>query len=394
MTVSVVEGWAGTDELCDKKQAWFASVVEEVMGEEALTLDIIWNLYQNIRPAHIMLGDKGYRNPTRSDVEQFRSALENHSVMDRDHREGQLFNIYKQLLSQELSPSDIVKSLPSVSSKWLALQEMIRLAAIFDNKGEPEESSQYFEKLQADPRTYHPLRERSHARVKCRHDLMDVPGPISQEAIFSLLAWRVYPQVFSWHPDSTMLYPSPDKFLDAYETILKAEPPEKTRKAVERFWSSLGERRWTQFADTYPTFEQCYQHFRPNGSLETRLYPGLSRTDAFDVACDLTYAGFCQPPTTADVARYIVHMNQGAMAGMKALGLMDNKKMDVEVKRRKVHQAFLDVGELLKGIPEYASYEEEIVDELGLELYRDGEMDPMGLEFLLRTLSHGIKHLL
>jgi hypothetical protein len=382
MTLSVVEGWVDVDKVCDKKQAWFASTVEEVMGEEALTMNIVWKLYQNVKASHIIPGDKGYRNPTKKDVEQFCNLLENHSVVNRDHREGQLFNMYKQLLTRELSPSDIVKALPSVSPRWLALQEVIQIATIFDDDRQPQDPSHYFKKLQADPRMYHLLRERSHARMQCRHDIMDVPGPISQAAIFSLLAWRVFPQVFSWHPDSLMLYSSPDHFLNAYRAILKTEPSDSTRKAVNRFWSSLEERRWTKFANTYPTFDHCYQHFRPNGSLETRLFPGLSRTDAFDVACDLLYAGFCQPPTTADVARYIVHMNQGAMARMKVLGLMDNKKMEVDVKRQ-VHQALLDIGELLKGVPEYTSYKEETANGLGLELYRDGEMDPMGLEFLL-----------
>ncbi|KAJ2914453.1 hypothetical protein MD484_g5959, partial [Candolleomyces efflorescens] len=393
MTLTIVEGWVNADKLCHKRQAWFASIVEDVMGEEALTMNIVWNLYQDVKPAHIMPGNSGYRHPTVKDTEEFRRSLEGHSVLDEDHREGQLFMMYKQLLNGQLSAVDVVKQLPSVSFKWSATLEMIRLATINDNEEEVEEPSPYFDKLQADPHTYHPMRERSQGRAKWRQVLADISGPISLEAIFSLIAWRVYPQVFSWHPDARMLYKSPDEFLKAYESITKTEPSIKTRKAVDKFWDSLQEIRWSSFADTYPTFDQCYQNFRPNGHLETRLFPGLSRTDAFDVTCDLTYAGFCQPPSTADVARYIVHMNQGAMAGMKALRLMDNKKSDIETKRQNVHQALLEVGELLRDVAEYAAYEDETAKEIGLQLYQEGEMDPIGIEHFLRTLSHGIKYL-
>ncbi|KAJ2911682.1 hypothetical protein MD484_g8731, partial [Candolleomyces efflorescens] len=393
IVVKVVEKWVNAEEVCDKKQAWFASVVEEVMGEEALTMNLVWKLYQDVKPAHIIPGDKGYRNPTKKDVEQFRASLENHSVVDQDHREGQLFELYKQLLKREVSPSDVVKSLPSVSPTWTSLIEMIQVAAVFDNDEQPNKTNRYFKKLQDDPQTYHPMRERTSSRHKCRRELTNSTGAFTHNSMFSLIVWRVYPQAFAWHPERSMLYSSPDGFLLAYAAITKASPSKMVKRTVERIWSSLKETRTDTFTRSYPTFEDCYQHFRPNGALETRIFPGLSRTGAFDVACDLAYAGICQPPTTADVAKYIVHMNQGAMTGLKALGLMDSKKIDIDAKRRQVHQALLDLGSMLITVPEYGLYEKEVADEYGLELYRGGEVDPMGVEHILRNFSHARKYL-
>jgi hypothetical protein len=329
----------------------------------------------------------------KKDTEPFRAALESHSVVDTEHREGQLFDLYKKLVNKETSPSDIVKSLPSISPRWVALQEMVQTAAAFDDNDEPHSSSAYFEKLQSAPMIYHPLRERTQGRRQCIQDLTSGPGQISKAAIFSLLAWRAIPQVFSWHPDYDMLFSSPEDFLDAYRSILKTEPSAAVVKSVNKFWSSLDEGRWSQFSWTYPTFDQCYQHFRPQGYLETHLYPGLSRTNAFDVACNLAYAGFCQPPTTGDVARHIVSMNSGALAGLRALGLANKKKSDVEAKRQQVHQALLDLGDLLKEEPTYWTYKVETIENCPVELYREGEMDPMGLESVLRAFSHASKYL-
>jgi hypothetical protein len=391
--LAIVEQWVDVDSVCDKKQAWFAAIAKEVMGEEAFTMNIVWTLYNDIRPPHIIPGTKGYRNPTRKDTDHFRNVLEAHSIVDLDHMEGQLFDLYKKLLNGEMSPSDIVKSLPSVSPNWVAFQEMIQTAAAFDDDQEPRSPSPYLKKLQTMPLTYHPLRERTQGRRQCIRDLTGGPSPISQAAIFSLIAWRSFPQVFSWHPDYNMLFDSPEAFLDAHRTILKTEPSDSLVKSVNVFWSSLNEGRWTRFSLTHPTFDQCYHHFRPLGYLETRLYPGLSRTNAFDVACDLAYTGFCQPPTTADVARHIVCMNQGAMAGLRTLGLADKKKTDVEAKRRQVHQALLDLGELLKEEPIYQAYESETIENRPVALYREGEIDPMGLESVLRAFSHAWKYL-
>lgn len=71
ITLDVVEQWVGADDHCDRKQAWFASIVKEVLGEEALTLNLVWRLYSNLKPSHIILGDRGYRNPTIEDMEPF-----------------------------------------------------------------------------------------------------------------------------------------------------------------------------------------------------------------------------------------------------------------------------------------------------------------------------------
>ncbi|KAJ2921956.1 hypothetical protein H1R20_g15136, partial [Candolleomyces eurysporus] len=393
LSVEVVESWVQADRHCDRKQAWFASIVEEVMGEEALSMNIIWKLYSNIKASHIILGDKGYRSPTKEDTEPFRAALESHGVNDPEHREGRLYELYKQLLNRDISPSDVVKKLPSVSSRWRALKEMVELAALYDDDQLPSTPSPYFKKLQANPHTYHPLRERAPGRVRCRQTLFqhDDSEAISSEAIFSLLAWRAFPQVLSWHPDYSMLHSSPKEFLRAYRAIVKSEPTEGIVSAVETYWKTLDERRWRSFAKTYPTFDQCYQYFKPSGYLENRLFPKLSKASAFDVTCDLVYAGFCQPPTTADVARYIVSLNHGAMAGLKGLGLVDCKKRDCDAKREQVQQALYDLGELLKDFSGYASYETD--DERELVLYEEGEVDPMGMEHLIRTFHHSAKYL-
>ncbi|KAJ2933501.1 hypothetical protein H1R20_g3595, partial [Candolleomyces eurysporus] len=99
IVMEIVEKWVDADDHCDKKQAWFATIVEEVMGEEALMMNIVWRLYSNLKASHVILGDKGYRNPTKDNMEPFQSALENHSVLEVDHQEGQLFKLYKQLLN-------------------------------------------------------------------------------------------------------------------------------------------------------------------------------------------------------------------------------------------------------------------------------------------------------
>ncbi|KAJ2911780.1 hypothetical protein MD484_g8634, partial [Candolleomyces efflorescens] len=383
MTVAVVEGWIEVDKLCDRKQAWFASTVEEVLGEEALLMNVTWQLYSNVKSADIFEGDVGYRKPSKKHLQAFRTALEGHSILDVDHREGKLFEIYKQLCSGELLPGDVLKRLPSVSARWTAIQDMLHDSSLYDNDSTPSNPTPYFKKLQLNPNAYHPLRERVPGRVRSRQDLFDGDQALSLEAVFSVVAWRAFPQVFSWHPDSTMLFSSPQDFVDAYARIVKSQPSDGVVKAVNRYWRMLkDERKWERLANTYPTFEDCYRYFKPPGSLENSLYPKLSKTNAFDVACDLAYACCCQPPTTADVARHIVQMNGGAMAALKSLGLVDGKKKDIDAKRSQVLQALLDIGELLIEIPEYTAYEDESeLDEYG------GEVDPMGVEHLLRTLS-------
>ncbi|KAJ2918799.1 hypothetical protein MD484_g1636, partial [Candolleomyces efflorescens] len=390
MTVQVVEGWVGADRYCEKKQAWFASTVEEVMGEEALSLNITWKLYNNLKASHIIQGDRGYRNPTKEDVLPFRAALEAHSVLNPDHREGILFGIYKQLYNRELSPSEVLKILPSVSTHWEALQDMIQDASLYDEERKPRNPTAYFKKLQSNPHAYHPLRERAPDRKRWRQELLEGDGPIDEEIIFSLLGWRAFPQVYSWHPDDSVLHSSPSDFIRAYEENMKSKPSDTIVKAVNRFWKMLEERRWSSFAETYPTFEDCYQHFKPTGALENRIFPKLSKTNAFDVVCDLAYARVCQPPTTMDVARHIVQMNSGAMTGLKALGLVDNKRMDVESKRVQVHHALLDLGELLKDIPYYAAYDQ---DEDHDRIAGPDEVDAVGVEYLLRVFAHSLKSL-
>ncbi|RXW16849.1 hypothetical protein EST38_g9008 [Candolleomyces aberdarensis] len=392
ITMEVVEKWVDADEHCDKKQAWFASIVEEVMGEEALTMNLVWRLYNNLKASHVILGDKGYRNPTKDNMAPFRLALENHSVLEVDHREGQLFELYKQLLNGEVSPSDVIKHLPSVSPRWDALKQMIQIAMLYDNDEQPRNPPAYLKKLQSDPTTYHPLRECSPGRVRCRRDLFDNNDPVSKSTIFSLLVWRVFPQVFSWHPDDSMRFETPDDFLKAYRRIKKEHPSKDIVSDIQSYWDTLDERRWPKFAETFPTFEECYQHFKPNGTLEYRLFRRLSRTNAFDVACDLAYAGFCRPPSIAEVAKYIVHLNQGAMSGLKALGLVDAKKKDIDAKRTQVAQALMDLGNLLQETPEFM---DEYAREAGgtYSPYPESEVDPMRVEHLLRTFSHALRYL-
>ncbi|KAJ2912586.1 hypothetical protein MD484_g7826, partial [Candolleomyces efflorescens] len=395
MVVDIVETWADAESVCDRKQAWFASTVEDVMGSEALSMNLFWKLYQDVKPAHIIPGDKGYRNLTKKDVSQFRESLENHSVTDQDHREGQLFDLYKSLLNGDVKPGDIVEALPSVSPTWHSIVEMITTAAMFDNDNDmqPTERSPYLKKLQVDPQTYHPMPERTIPRIKCERELTGGPVPMTKEAMFSLLVWRSYPQAFPWHPNQSMLYSSPEDFFKSYKATTKSPPSDLVQRSVNRMWHSLKEAKTQTVTRSYPTFDACYQHFRPPGSLETRLFPGLSRTATFDVVCDLVYAGLCRPPTTADVAKYIIHMNQGSMTGLKALGLMDGKKLDLDTKRQQVHQALIDLGCVLMKVPEFALYQKEVAAGLEIEIYGDGEVDPIGIEHVLRCFAHAHKYL-
>ncbi|KAJ2915573.1 hypothetical protein MD484_g4825, partial [Candolleomyces efflorescens] len=388
MVVSVVETWAEADRVCDKKQAWFVAAVEDVMGEEALSMNVVWKLFQNFRTSHVILGDKGYRNPTAKDMEPFRAALEGHSVNNPEHREGQIYDMYKQLFNCEITPSKIVKSLPSLTPKWSAMQEMVELAAVYDNDETPLYTSAYFKKLQGNPQLYHPIRERAPGRIKCKHDILDGSGAITMGRIFSLLVWRAFPNVFSWHPDHSMLYLSPEEYLLAYRAITKSQVPSTVVDVVKRYWETLEEGRWQNFADTNPTFDQCYQRFKPSGHLERRLFPKLSKTAAFEVTCDLAYAGFCQPPMVTDVSRYIVMLNQGAWAGLKILGLVDGKKKDVETRKAEVAQALLDLGEVMK---EMDDYDLDDGSQRDFMLYEEGELDPMAIEHFIRTFSQASK---
>ncbi|KAJ2924235.1 hypothetical protein H1R20_g12861, partial [Candolleomyces eurysporus] len=393
MTMEIVEKWVDADAHCDKKQAWFASIVEEVMGEEALTMNVVWTLYSNLKASHVILGDKGYRNPTKDDMEPFRSALENHSVIEPEHQEGRLFELYKQLLNREISPSEVIKQLPSVSLRWNALKQMLHTAGMYDREEHPRDPSPYLKKLQVDPITYHPFRERSPGRVRCRQDLFDNNKAVSKSTIFSLLVWRAFPQVYSWHPDHCMWYEGPEDFLEAYRRIKKEEPKPELISDVLSYWTNLDETRWSRFAETNPSFKECYEHFKPTGTLEYRLFRKLSRTGAFDVTCDLAYAGFCQPPSISDVAKYVVFLNQGAMSGLKALGLVDAKKKDVDAKKVQVAQALIDLGSLLNETPEILAENADEDFDATYSPYQATEVDPMRVEYLLRVFSQALKYL-
>ncbi|KAJ2933504.1 hypothetical protein H1R20_g3596, partial [Candolleomyces eurysporus] len=253
---------------------------------------------------------------------------------------------------------------------------MIDISAMYDEDEQPHSPPAYLKKLQNNPMTYHPLRERSPGCIRCRRDLFNNTKAVSKSTIFSLLVWRAFPQAFSWHPDDSMWFETPDDFLKEYRRRKKEQPSEELVLDVRTYWDNLEERRWPRFGETYPTFEECYQHFKPNGTLEYRLFRKLSRTNAFDVACNLAYAGFCRPPSIADVAKYIVHLNQGAMSSLKALGLVDGKKRC--------------------GCKEGAEFiNEHTEDEVDATYtpYHEEEVDPMHVEHLLRTFSHALKYI-
>lgn len=265
------------------------------------------------------------------------------------------------------------------------------MAIMYDKDEQVSSPTPFLKKLQSDPMTYHPLREQSPGRIRCRRDLFDDEESITTAMIFSLLVWRGFPQVFSWHSDASMYFESPEGFLEAYQRIKKERPSDDVVSDVQSYWETLRERRWSRFAETHPSFEECYQHFKPSGTLQYRLFPKLSRTNTFDVACNLAYAGFCRPPTVADVAKYVVYLNKGAMSGLKSLGLVDGKKQDVDAKRAQVTQALTNLADLLKDIPEFMDLKDD--EDATYSAYPDSDVDPMRVEHLLRTFSHALKYL-
>ncbi|KAJ2918330.1 hypothetical protein MD484_g2074, partial [Candolleomyces efflorescens] len=384
IVLNVVRGWLNLDGYVERRKAWFACVVEVELGPEAMTMDYVWRKYSTLRPTHVIEGDVASREGGIEDMDPFVDSLRRHKIMDKDSNEGRMFALYANLANGVISPEDVVRYLPAVSPRWNAFKSMLSHGIkyeIGDEIGDESEPNHGFAvRLKATPELYHPLRERTPSRITSLSTIYATGSDVSVAMAFSGMVWRGATRGLS----TTVEVQKYESVKDAADAINRQVKDSKIAggllQAVTVYWKNLEQTRWTAFAASKPTFEECYRHLRPPGPLEHKLYPRLGRSGTFDLVGDLAYAGVCRQPEWGDVARHVVHMNAGSMKALRDLGLIDGSKAGVEERRRQVEQALRDVHHLV----------EEVLEE---ELGEGTGMRPIELEHALRVFSTASSYL-
>ncbi|KAJ2924569.1 hypothetical protein H1R20_g12522, partial [Candolleomyces eurysporus] len=373
--VNVVRGWLELDGYVKTRKAWFASAVEAVLGEEAISMDYVWRMYLRFKPTHVIEGDSAGREATFDDMQPFLERLRSHRVNDENSREGRMFAIYKQLARQEIDPGTVVRYLPAVSARWGAFRGMIVHAINYESGTLSTPEHRFITRLKASPEMLHPFRERTPGRIRSIADIYGGGATTSVSTVFSGMVWRGLTRGASVTIEGGTKFNSLQEALDAIKRCVKDSKLMETMTQCARvYWKHLEQRRWPAFAASKPTFEECYQHLRPTGPFEHKLYPRLGKAGTFDLAGDLAYAGVCEWPDWSDVARHIVQMNAGSMKALRDLGLLDGSKNGVEEKRLQVQQALRDIHHLVEDV-----LEEELGDRIALR--------PIELEHMIRTFS-------
>ncbi|KAH6896340.1 hypothetical protein BKA70DRAFT_1231582 [Coprinopsis sp. MPI-PUGE-AT-0042] len=114
--VLVVSNWMGGYSDIEQKRAWFVDAIAEHLGEEALTLDLTWNMVRNFKPVYVLPREQAYkRHNDDSLLEPFLSTLRDHPTVDPGTREGKLYRLYRDVINKRKSLLDITDHLLDLS---------------------------------------------------------------------------------------------------------------------------------------------------------------------------------------------------------------------------------------------------------------------------------------
>lgn len=346
----VVVQWIGYKWDAEQKRAWFANIIVDCLGEEALTIDSVWAMFSHFKLTYVVEGKNGYRARDISTATPFRKAILSHPISCEGSTEHALYSQYQQLLAGTLS-LDQVEIGGRQGPKWLRYAHMWKISLQYLVDPSTPSTDKFFQLLQRDPDFYLPIRDRAPARIRSS----SIGGPYhasvirTNSGIFSALLWRGITYRSEFFYDNPMVYSSWQALEETVTNIINmtgdrnftmksayfckkdayGQPAAKREMSLaEKYWSSLQERHWDAFAhedlaltDRLPTFTNTIEYFRPSGPAEALIFPQLGPLGSFALVCDLAAAGICLMPTIGEMASAIMMVDRGAVAGLVALGL-------------------------------------------------------------------------
>jgi len=398
--VSIIGQWVGAADDLSRKRAWFVDVMVDCLGEEALYLEVTWDVYHRFRASDIIQGVKAYRSSTVQDTIPFRDALEAHNIRNPTLPEGRLYRLFADLLTSRISRNDIVGPIASVSPSWIKLKLMLTLSAEYIANPNGTFNHRFQQALQRDPDYYQPLREHAPGRIRSR----SFEGPYSlpfirtNAGIFSAITWRALTYNSPFSREHSLLFRNYAHLVDTIDTIAASRGDTQGRKSnyfvnkkgygqpsglrkvdnTEKYWRTIQDRGWSKFTTKKPSFTACLHWFRPPGE-EASLFPHLGPLGGFHLACDLSYVGVCHSPTRREVAECIVAMNKGARKGLEVLELWGaTATHDKEERISLVSEAIGDVEEAIT-----STHGSGFMDRFGV--------DYICIEHVLCKLSRAIK---
>ncbi|KAH6874668.1 hypothetical protein BKA70DRAFT_1449334 [Coprinopsis sp. MPI-PUGE-AT-0042] len=342
--VLIVSSWMGGHSDIEQKQAWFVDAIANRLGEEALTLDLTWNMFRNFKPIYVLPQDQAYkRHIGDSLLGPFLSTLQTHPIMEPDSREGKLYSLYCDVINERRSALDIMEPLLDISPTWPKFKRMLELSLGYLDNPTGAFQDRYQAKLKDEEDYYLPFRNDAISRRRS----MANGGPYVKETIrevrgvFSAVVWRACTYRSGFSQDIGMVFDGWTDLDRKIEGVIALEGGKMTkvdtyfckkdaygqpagRRSIElaaTYWETLQELNWEGFSSSNPTFSKCMEFFRPPGKNHSKRFPQLRALGSFMLVGDLACAGICQPLTDHEAATYIVENSMGSLAGLRLLGL-------------------------------------------------------------------------
>jgi hypothetical protein len=346
--VSIVSSWLGEHSATEQKRAWFVDAIANHIGEEALTLDLTWNMVRDFKPIYALPREHAYgRQTDHSLIGSFISALQDHPITDPDSLEGQTYRLYCDLVNHRTSPLDVLPPLLDISPAWPRFRRMLELAMEYIHEPTKPLQNGYQTRLKEEEDYYLPFRNDATSRKRS----MAEAGPYAKDTIrqvngiFSAIVWRACTYRSGFARDVGMVFNDWTDLDRKIEDAIRRRGGKATRtdsyfckkdaygqpagrRSVEYaagYWKTLQDLNWEAFSKSEPSFTSCMQFFRPPGKNLSKRFPQLGPLGCFMLVGDLASAGICQQPTALEAATYIVDNGMGSLAGLKLLGLVPER---------------------------------------------------------------------
>jgi hypothetical protein len=341
----VISTWLGNDSDLEQKRAWFITTIIDLMGEEILTTDFLWNMLVNFRPIYALPRSIAYgRADGQGHLQPLIEAVSRHPINTPGSREHTLYQAYRGLLQGKISPHDTMQPLSSASRSWQALKDMISLSLEYLSNPQGSFSHPFMLALQEEPDYYLPFREQAPSRIASRSSTGPYHGNIimQKKGLFSAAIWRgcTYRSGFA-RERGIGVFENSFHLLDEVDAVIRGSggtikgrdstyfcrknaygQPAGGRciEVCSVYWSCIEEFEWADFSRSNPTFVECMEAFRPPGK-EASRFPQLGPLGALLLTGDMAYAGVCQKPTDMECARLMLKVDRGGLGGLKRLGL-------------------------------------------------------------------------
>ncbi|KAG2015111.1 hypothetical protein CC2G_008407 [Coprinopsis cinerea AmutBmut pab1-1] len=384
--LNVVVQWMGLPTR-RRQRGWFVTIVADVLGPEALTLDWGWSMYTDFRPWYLVKSNKVYKARTlrRSDASGFEQALRSHPITKADTIEGRLYRTYRGLLDGSLSPSNTMTPISVDPTAWGRLCTMLERCLVYV-QDRPSITNEGFQgKLIDDADYYLAFREHAPSRVQTRSTIFHSSTIRTNVGIFSAVVWRGITYRTPFATNHRQVFKSYNDFIDTIRSVVNddlttptteddsyfcrgdaygSRNPNRSIQNASAYWKTITKRHWPRMAASNPTFQECWQWFRPAKQKDhDRLFPQLGDLGSYLLTADLAYANVCQFPTVDELASAIVELNKGAMNGLKRLGFIRGRERSKKDKVAVVSEALRSLDALIR-----ESFGKDDLNEAGYDL--------------------------